>query len=312
MNRSARTAETVSDVYLALMLSAFLLWTGPDGYTKILEAKYRLFLLLTIVYCAAAALSALRQIRTVCFCKLLRTVRPAEWLMLGYVLCSLLSTFLSPWRADAWLGLSRREGLLTLALYGAVFLLLGRLARPKAWLLDVFGAAMSLCCLLALWQLAGGNPLGLYPKGLAYSDAGTAYSGAYLGTIGNTDLLAAVMCVAVPAFFYGAWKLRRCWLLVPLTLCVTVSVRMNVSAGLLGTAAGLVLPLPLALDEKKRRAATIIIGGVLLAAFLAVFLLPGLPGMLGEAHALLHGRAEDDFGSGRIYIWKNVWQAVKE
>lgn len=75
----------------------------------------------------------------------------------------------------------------------------------------------------ALWQLAGGNPLGLYPKGLAYSDAGTAYSGAYLGTIGNTDLLAAVMCVAVPAFFYGAWKLRRCWLLVPLTLCVTVS-----------------------------------------------------------------------------------------
>ena len=312
MNRSARTAETVSDVYLALMLSAFLLWTGPDGYTKILEAKYRLFLLLTIVYCAAAALSALRQIRTVCCCKLLRAVRPAEWLMLGYVLCSLLSTFLSPWRADAGLGLSRREGLLTLALYGAVFLLLGRLARPKAWLLDVFGAAMSLCCLLALWQLAGGNPLGLYPKGLAYSDAGTAYSGAYLGTIGNTDLLAAVMCVAVPAFFYGAWKLRRCWLLVPLTLCVTVSVRMNVSAGLLGTAAGLVLPLPLALDEKKRRAATIIIRGVLLAAFLAVFLLPGLPGMLGEAHALLHGRAEDDFGSGRIYIWKNVWQAVKE
>lgn len=312
MNRSARTAETVSDVYLALMLSAFLLWTGPDGYTKILEAKYRLFLLLTIVYCAAAALSALRQIRTVCFCKLLRAVRPAEWLMLGYVLCSLLSTFLSPWRADAWLGRSRREGLLTLALYGAVFLLLGRLARPKAWLLDVFGAAMSLCCLLALWQLAGGNPLGLYPKGLAYSDAGTAYSGEYLGTIGNTDLLAAVMCVAVPAFFYGAWKLRRCWLLVPLTLCVTVSVRMNVSAGLLGTAAGLVLPLPLALDEKKRRAATIIIGGVLLAAFLAVFLLPGLPGVLGEAHALLHGRAENDFGSGRIYIWKNVWQAVKE
>lgn len=74
----------------------------------------------------------------------------------------------------------------------------------------------------------------------------------------------------------------------------------------------LILPLPLALVKKKRRAATIIIGGVLLAAFLAVFLLPGLPGMLGEAHALLHGRVEDDFGSGRIYIWKNVWQAVKE
>lgn len=58
MNRSARTAETVSDVYLALMLSAFLLWTGPDGYTKILEAKYRLFLLLTIDLCGTAMVLA--------------------------------------------------------------------------------------------------------------------------------------------------------------------------------------------------------------------------------------------------------------
>ena len=312
MKCSARTAEAVSDVYLALMLSVFLLWTGTDGYTNILAAKYRLFLILTIAYCAVAALSALRQVRQTSGHALLRAVRPAEWLVLGYVLCSLLSTLLSPWRSDAWLGLSRREGFLTLALYSAAFLLLGRLARPKAWLLDVFGAAMSLCCLLSLWQLAGGNPLGLYPKGLGYSDAGRAYSGAYLGTIGNTDLLAAVMCVAVPAFFYGAWKLRRGWLLVPLTLCVIVSVWMNVSAGLLGIAAGLVLPLPLALDGTKRRAAMIIIGGLLLAAFFVVLLLPGLPGMLGEAHALLHGRAEDTFGSGRIYIWKNVWQAVKE
>ena len=247
MKNKARTDHHlfggVTDVYLALMLSVFLLWPGTDGYTKITAAKYRLFLILTIGYCATNALLYLellvmRQIRTVPFRELLRAVRPAEWLMLGYVLCSLLSSLLSPWRKDTWLGLLRREGFLTLALYGVIFLLLGRLARPKKWLLDVFGAAMSLCCLLSLWQLAGGNPLGLYPNGLSYSDAGTAYSGAYLGTIGNTDLLAAVMCVAVPAFFYGAWKLRRHWLLVPLALCVTVSIWMDVSAGLLGIAAG--------------------------------------------------------------------------
>ncbi len=171
----------------------------------------------------------------------------------GTAACS--STFLSPWRADAWLGLSRREGLFDACAVWRGLPAAGAACAPESMAaFDVFGAAMSLCCLLALWQLAGGNPLGLYPKGLAYSDAGTAYSGAYLGTIGNTDLLAAVMCVAVPAFFYGAWKLRRCWLLVPLTLCVTVSVRMNVSAGLLGTAAGLVL-LPLRWRWTKKSAA---------------------------------------------------------
>lgn len=310
-------AEKITDAYLALMLSVFLLWPGIDGYTKITAGKYRLFLILTLACCAAVALVYLellmiRQCRPVPFRELVRAIRPAEWLMLGYVLCSLLSSLLSPWRADTWLGLGRREGFLTLALYAAVFLLLGRLARPKKWLLDVFGAGMSLCCLLALWQLAGGNPLGLYPEGLRYSDAGKAYSGAYLGTIGNTDILAAVMCVAVPAFFYGAWKLRRYWLLAPLALCLTVSVWMDVSAGLLGIAAGLVLPLPLALREKKRRAAALVIGAGLLVVFLAVLLLPDLPGIFGEAHALLHGQAEDEFGSGRIYIWKNVWQEVKE
>ena len=292
MRRKTQTgrllAEKITDAYLALMLSVFLLWPGMDGYAKITAAKYRLFLILTLAYCAGTALLYLellvmRQLRFAPFRKFVRAIRPAEWLMLGYVLCSLLSSLLSPWQADTWLGLGRREGFLTLALYAAVFLLLGRLARPKKWMLDVFGAGMSLCCLLALCQLAGGNPLGLYPEGLHYSDAGKAYSGAYLGTIGNTDLLAAVMCAAVPAFFYGAWKLRRYWLLAPL-----------------------------ALSGKKRRAAALVIGAGLLAAFLAVLLLPALPGIFGEAHALLHGRAEDEFGSGRVYIWKNVWQAVKE
>ena len=309
--------EKISDAYLALMLSVFLLWPGTDGYAKITAAKYRLFLILTLGYCAGTALLYLellvmRQCRLVSFRELVHAIRPAEWLMLGYVLCSLLSSLLSPWRADTWLGLTRREGFLTLALYAAVFLLLGRLSRPKKWLLDVFGAGMCLCCLLALRQLAGGNPLGLYPEGLSYYDAGKAYSGAYLGTIGNTDLLAAVMCTAAPAFFYGVWKLRRYWLLAPLALCLTVSVWMDVSAGLLGIAAGLVLPLPLVFSEKRRRAAAITIGCSLLASFFAVLLIPGLPGILGEAHELLHGRAEDEFGSGRVYIWKNVWQAVKE
>ena len=145
MKNKARTDHHlfggVTDVYLAMMLSVFLLWPGMDGYTKITAAKYRLFLILTIGYCATNALLYLellvmRQIRTVPFRELLRAVRPAEWLMLGYVLCSLLSSLLSPWRKDTWLGLLRREGFLTLALYGVIFLLLGRLARPKKWLLD--------------------------------------------------------------------------------------------------------------------------------------------------------------------------------
>ena len=66
MKNKARTDHHlfggVTDVYLALMLSVFLLWPGMDGYTKITAAKYRLFLILTIGYCATNALLYLERV----------------------------------------------------------------------------------------------------------------------------------------------------------------------------------------------------------------------------------------------------------
>ena len=61
---------------------------------------------------------------------------------------------------------------------------------------------------------------------------------------------------------------------------------------------------------RARKSAAFAVGGLILLALLGVWLLPGLPGMFGEAHALLHGKADPTFGSGRIYIWKNVWEAI--
>lgn len=75
--------EKISDAYLALMLSVFLLWPGTDGYAKITAAKYRLFLILTLGYCAGTALLYLellvmRQCRLVSFRELVHAIRPAE------------------------------------------------------------------------------------------------------------------------------------------------------------------------------------------------------------------------------------------
>lgn len=313
----ARLLQTLTDVYLALMLSVYLLWPGFGGYETITEAKFRLFLVLSLAWCGLMLLLALELRLTQPRGGKQKTggafaLRPCEWLLLGYLLCSLIAALASPWRADTWLGLGRHEGLLMLTVYVLIFLLIGRFARPAVWMLDVFGASMSLNCLLAAVQMFGKNPFGLYPAGVTYFDAGTAYTGVYLGTVGNADLLAAVLCVAAPAFFYGAWKLRRRWLIAPLALCVYVAVRMDVSAGLLGIAAGVLLPLPLALPKKYCRIAAAALGAALLALAVCVAVVPGLPGIFGEAHALLHGEADDSFGSGRVFIWRSVWQAVKE
>ena len=43
----------LSSVFLAAMGSVFLLYTGPDGYTHIVESKYAAFCLLSGLYLAA-------------------------------------------------------------------------------------------------------------------------------------------------------------------------------------------------------------------------------------------------------------------
>ena len=88
------------------------------------------------------------------------------------------------------------------------------LTAAKFWLytgvtaLWALGIAACLCCAVALWQIAGGNPLGLYPNGWRFADAGTLYSGMYLGTVGNTLILGSVLSLAVPVLVYTAVKKR--------------------------------------------------------------------------------------------------------
>lgn len=52
----------------------------------------------------------------------------------------------------------------------------------------------------------------------------------------------------------------------------------------------------------------VLAGGLVLVYFYDHF----QGGFLAQAHEILHGNWDDDFGSGRIYIWKEVWALVKE
>ena len=133
MQKNALTRLT--SLYLCLMLTVFLLWPGTSGYAQIAEAKYRLFLWLTGGYCALSVLLWLELAlirRTASFAR----SSLAEWLLLGYLLCSLLACLLSPWREETWLGGARHEGMLTIALYVLSFVWCGalRVRQRGCWM----------------------------------------------------------------------------------------------------------------------------------------------------------------------------------
>ena len=54
------TARRLTDIYICLMLAAFPLWTGFEGYTGITRAKFLFFAALTGLWLAALALCALK------------------------------------------------------------------------------------------------------------------------------------------------------------------------------------------------------------------------------------------------------------
>lgn len=312
--------ERITACFLAVMCSFYLFFADKTGYLQIVQAKQRAF------YWIAGGYLLLMSIYGVVLCAVQRRWpqvktmwRQAAWtqrLAVCYLVLTLFSTVFSRYPSESFFGMKRAEGLLTIGLYVFCFLLVSVYGRLREWLIYFCGGAMMIFSCICLIQMRGYNPFGLYPDGFSYFDKDVKYSGAYLGTVGNVDLVAALLCIFIAVFFVSLVRLqkkRRVLLLLPLTLCMLVLLQMDVKAGLAGVFIGgiVMLPVVLPLGPKARRG--LIIGFAGLLTVLAVILWFydfGGSGTLYEAHALLRGEADDSHGTGRIYIWRKTLEIL--
>jgi O-antigen ligase len=309
-------------IYLACMLSVFLLFPGLSGYRAITEWKWLLFclisggyILVSVFLCAELAVVGGLQIPRPR--ELWRSISMVEKLLLGYWLASAVSTLLAVDRRIAFLGSGRREGFLTITMYCWSCILVSRSIRPRNWMLYLAGASICLNSALCALQLMGYNPLGLYPAGMNYYDANRLYAGEFLGTVGNVDILSAVLCLAIPAFVAAAIKLRgkAHWLSLLFaaaglaTLCGS-----RVAGGFVGLLGCALISVPVLVRSiPAKRTAVIIVVIVCLVGLALVYFVGGrFGGTIREFSELLHGRWDESFGSGRLYIWRKVLPLVPE
>ena len=189
--------ELATDLYLITILCIFPLFFGSSGYLDVTFSKYMFWMTSTALWLAALVI----------FCFLRRSpgrLEAEQLAALAFLTVCLCSWFFSPYRLDGFLGAGRYDGFLTIASYVLCFLGVSRFTRPKPLHAAAFAVGITLCCAVGVLQLFGFDPLRLFPGTMTYYDAGTLYSGAYLGTIGNTNLLDAVLCAALP-LFYALW-----------------------------------------------------------------------------------------------------------
>lgn len=316
MKNISWTPQNITSGFLCAMITVFLLAVGPGGYTTITRFKFVLMLVLCGLYFVSMMISILWMKE-----KNIKIPRPKitliHWLVIGFWGFCVVSTLLSPFFPDTIIGNHRFEGLLTISVYVLIFLLVSFYGEPKQWMLDVFAVSMLFFCLLCFIQFLGFNPFTLYPEGLNYYDGNDAYRYEFLGTVGNVGLVAAVLAVAALAFSVATVRekgKRRYLYLVTFLAVLAVTVYSKVAAAYVAVFGGLLFLVPLAMirNHRKKILVLLLIFLLIFAGLLFLFFVDVGNSTLHEFHMLLHGDWNDKYGTGRIFIWRNVMDLVPE
>ena len=282
-------ARWITDKYICLLLLVFPLWTGFDGYAQITRWKFIFYAVITVIWAVLLIFFAVRRREKPRCPKVFAELLSA---LLAWAAVSALASEYGVRTLMGW----NYDGLLPMALYAVTALGVAAYGEIKKYYVNLLAVSASICCVVALLQLLGLNPLWLYPEGLDYYDAGIKYAGSFLGTLGNTNILGSFLCICCPLFAFTALfeRARRLWLLLPAALCLAVLVLSRSEAGLLGIAAAALIGVPyyVYLNHKRRSfVLTVACEAALVCAALCVlyFTSPEF-GTLWEAHEILHGR----------------------
>ena len=300
--RSRAPAARASYLYACAVLSVLYLFLPFGGYERMMEGKYVCFLALTLAYLAVMAVAApVERPR----------MTPPRRCAAAYLACSALSALCSPYGARTLLGGTRRDGLVTAALYVAVFFCLSRYLRADRRLIYLSAAAVTICDALVLLQTAGHDPLRLYPAGLGYRDGNVAYAGFFAGTSGNIDFKAFLLALALCVFAAALVRLRA-WALAPAIAATLLALyRLDVAAAWAGLAFAAVWS-PALLLRRGRGAALAVSAALTAAALLLLRRYGGAEPTLIEASRFLRGDFDGALGSGRVSIWRGCLTLVRE
>lgn len=245
-----------TDAYLCLMGCVAPLWYNTAGYLDISSAKYSFFTTTSLLYLVVLLILQLELLLVGSGTALHRKPRLLlpHWLALGYLFCCAISAALSEFPQAAYWGGTRHEGLCTLALYVAIFLAVSYHAQPKGWYIYPLAGVVGINGVLGVAQIAGYNPLGLFPDGLTYHDASLAYGSAFLGTLGNAGLYAAflaMLCSGLLAFFIRAQLAHAGWILPPVFCGLCGLFCSDIAAGIVGFFAAFVCALPFYVQQSS-------------------------------------------------------------
>lgn len=303
----------LTDKYILIMLGIFPLFCGFSGYANLTFSKYLFFVIATLTWIFALIIYTLNYGFNEIFFNIPRI------LACIFIIIVLLSTTLSDYTSNILIGTSRYDGTLTLVLYASIFIGVSLFAVPRKRYIYALIFSVSICSVVAIIQYQGLNPLNLFPDGLNYFDKNIKYSGEFLGTIGNTNVLAAFLILALGSICAYASRskswLEKCLFFVCTLIIYTIYIA-DVSSGTLAALTFFALYFVYLFHEKFSKKAFILFLAIIfiltIFALIYIYFCPSDSGTLYEISEILHGNIDDSFGSSRVLIWRKCLELVPE
>ena len=122
----------LTEIYVAIIVIIYPLIVDSTGFFKILECKYRYFVLISVTY---VALMLILVIYNAIFDKdnIKKSVKfgKVQIAILAFLFLNVISCMLSPYfkEYNLFVGIGRGEGLISIALYSVSFLLISMFGR---------------------------------------------------------------------------------------------------------------------------------------------------------------------------------------
>ena len=121
--------EWITHIYVIWMLLLFPVFWGFNGYHSITISKYLFFSVSTCIWLFALIVFSIVEAagnKSISF-----RLGPVQWAVLSFLAINCISAASSPYGTSVIMGAGRYDGLVTILLYGAVFLGVSLTAKPN-------------------------------------------------------------------------------------------------------------------------------------------------------------------------------------
>ena len=182
----------LTEIYVAIIVIIYPLIVDSTGFFKILECKYRYFVLISVTY---VALMLILVIYNAIFDKdnIKKSVKfgKVQIAILAFLFLNVISCMLSPYfkEYNLFVGIGRGEGLISIALYSVSFLLISMFGRFNKRYIFYFVISSILISSICIIQYIGFNPFNMYQDGIG------THNVSFMTTIGNIDFISALYCI---------------------------------------------------------------------------------------------------------------------